>query len=130
MLDPKSTFSTFSVDDLAKAKAFYQDVLGLSIKKEDDMGFSPLLPNGQQIFIYPKSDHQPATFTVLNFVVEDIDVAVESLREKGISLLFYNRKDLPQDEKGVFRGLSTGDGPDIAWFEDPAGNVLAVLQEE
>ncbi|MGM0580615.1 MAG: VOC family protein [Bacteroidota bacterium] len=130
MLNLKSTFSTFSVDDLTKAKTFYQDILGLSIRDEDDMGFSPLLPSGQQTFIYPKSDHQPASFTVLNFVVEDIDAAVEVLKEKGISLLFYNREDLPQDEKGVFRGLSENMGPDIAWFEDPAGNVLAVLQEE
>lgn len=129
MLNLKSTFSTFSVDDLTKAKTFYQDVLGLSIREEDEMGFSPMLPDGPKTFIYPKSDHQPASFTVLNFVVDDIDVAIEVLKGKGISLLFYNREDLPQDEKGVHRGLSVGLGPDIAWFEDPAGNVLAVLQE-
>jgi predicted enzyme related to lactoylglutathione lyase len=130
MLNLKSTFSGFSVDNLQKAKTFYRDTLGISISEEEDMGFALQLPGGNQPFIYPKSDHMPATFTVLNFVVENIDKGIQSLENIGISLLKYDREDLPQDDKGVFRGLSKGIGPDIAWFEDPAGNVLAILQEK
>ncbi|MBK6265158.1 VOC family protein [Marivirga sp. S37H4] len=130
MFNFQSTFSGFSVDDLQKAKTFYRDMLGISILEEEDMGFALQLSGGNHPFIYPKPDHQPATFTVLNFVVKDIDAAIENLKTKGISFLKYNREDLPQDEKGVLRGLSEGRGPDIAWFEDPAGNVLSVLQEQ
>lgn len=129
MFNFKSTFSGFSVGDLQKAKSFYRDMLGIPIREEQDMGFVLLLEGGNQPFIYPKPNHQPATFTILNFVVEDIDTTIESLETKGISFIHYDSEDLPQEEKGVLRGLKEGMGPDIAWFEDPAGNVLSVLQE-
>lgn len=125
----KSTFSGFSVNNLQEAINFYRDILGISIREEKGMGFALLLKGGNQPFIYPKEAHQPATFTVLNFEVDDIDAAIESLAAQGISLIHYKTKDLPQDEKGVLRGLKEGRGPDIAWFEDPAGNILSVLQE-
>lgn len=129
MFNFKSTFSGYSVDDLQKAKSFYRDMLGIPIREERDMGFALLLEGGNQPFIYPKPTHQPATFTVLNFVVENIDTTIESLETKGISFIHYESENLPQDEKGVLRGLKEKMGPDIAWFEDPAGNVLSVLQE-
>lgn len=122
-------FSGFSVDDLEKAKSFYGETLGVEVGIENEMGLSLNLANGNTVFIYPKEDHQPATFTILNFVVDDVDVAMDELKDKGIRFIQYNDDDLPQDEKGVLRGLDAGMGPDIAWFEDPAGNVLSVLQE-
>lgn len=126
----KSSFSGFSVNDLQTAKTFYRDILGVSILEEEDMGFVLQLPGGNQPFIYPKTDHKPATFTVLNFVVDNIDTSIQTLENAGITFLKYNREDLPQDDKGVQRGLEEGKGPDIAWFEDPAGNVLSILQVE
>jgi catechol 2,3-dioxygenase-like lactoylglutathione lyase family enzyme len=126
---PLNTFSGFSVDNIAKAKEFYTDTLGLELESEE-MGLQIRLPGGAQLFIYDKSDHQPATFTVLNFVVENIDTAIDELTDKGIK---FEKYDLgggaDQDEKGVLRGLAADMGPDIAWFKDPAGNVLAVLQD-
>lgn len=125
MFNPISSFSGFSVDDVAKAKVFYGEVLGVHI--EDTMGGLNLtLPSGGKAFVYPKSDHQPATFTVLNFVVADIDRAVDALVAKGV--VFEQYEGMHQDEKGVARGRSVNMGPDIAWFKDPAGNILSVLQ--
>ncbi len=83
-----------------------------------------------RVFIYPKVDHQPATFTVLNFVVDDIDAEMESLKQRGVQFIHYQNKHLPQDKQGVLRGLQENMGPDIAWFKDPAGNVLAIVQED
>ncbi|HSW47559.1 MAG TPA: hypothetical protein VLG67_00615, partial [Candidatus Saccharimonadales bacterium] len=85
---------------------------------------------GHKIFIYEKGDHQPATYTILNFVVTDIDKAVDELTEKGVNFEHYDSKEMKTDEKGIARGLSVNMGPDIAWFKDPAGNFLSVLQDK
>jgi catechol 2,3-dioxygenase-like lactoylglutathione lyase family enzyme len=128
MLQARAAFSGFSVDDLAKAKAFYVDALGLKVVDEQ-MGLRLELPGGGELFIYDKPNHEPATFTVLNFVVDDIDEAVDHLvSDHGV--VFEKYDNIPgggQDEKGVARGKAAGMGPDIAWFKDPAGNVLAIL---
>lgn len=123
----QAVFSGFSVDDATKAKSFYQDTLGLELKSET-MGLEFVLPNGGSVFIYEKPDHQPATFTILNFVVEDIDVAVDELVDKGVSFERYPDLPFEQDEKGIARAETPEDGPTIAWFKDPAGNILALLQ--
>ena len=125
MFKPKTAFSGFSVNDLAKAKAFYTQTLGLQVV-EEGVGLRLHLPGGGTAFAYPKDDHQPATFTLLDFVVDDIDQAVDELKSRGVS--FDRYAGMPQDEKGVMRGISQNMGPDIAWFKDPAGNTLAVLQ--
>ena len=125
MFQPKTAFSGFSVDDLAKAKAFYAQALGLKVV-EEGVGLRLHLPGGGTEFAYPKDDHQPATFTLLDFVVDDIDEAVDELKSRGVS--FDRFAGMLQDEKGIMRGISHNMGPDIAWFKDPAGNVLAVLQ--
>ena len=125
MFQPKTAFSGFSVNDLAKAKAFYTQTLGLQVV-EEGVGLRRHLPGGGTAFAYPKDDHQPATFTLLDFVVDDIDEAVDELKSQGVSFDHY--EGMPQDEKGILRGIAQNMGPDIAWFKDPAGNVLAVLQ--
>jgi len=125
MFKPKTAFSGFSVNDLAKAKAFYSQTLGLQVV-EEGVGLRLHLPGGGTAFAYPKDDHQPATFTLLDFVVDDIDEAVDELKSRGVN--FDRFEGMPQDEKGIMRGISQNMGPDIAWFKDPAGNFLAVLQ--
>ena len=125
MFQPKTAFSGFSVNDLAKAKEFYAQTLGLNVV-EEGVGLRLHLPGGGTAFAYPKDDHQPATFTLLDFVVDDIDEAVDELKSQGVSFDHY--EGMPQDEKGILRGIAQNMGPDIAWFKDPAGNVLAVLQ--
>jgi catechol 2,3-dioxygenase-like lactoylglutathione lyase family enzyme len=125
MFQPKTAFSGFSVNDLAKAKEFYAQTLGLKVV-EEGVGLRLHLPGGGTAFAYPKDDHQPATFTLLDFVVDDIDEAVDELNSRGVS--FDRYEGMPQDEKGIMRGIAQNMGPDIAWFKDPAGNVLAVLQ--
>ncbi|HVA11171.1 MAG TPA: VOC family protein [Candidatus Dormibacteraeota bacterium] len=127
MLKTQAVFSSFSVDDLAKAKDFYTKALGLELIDES-MGLNLRLPGGCTMFIYGKEDHQPATFTILNFVVEDIDKAMDKLEELGVSFERYDNMPAPQDDKGVLRGLAAGQGPDIAWLKDPAGNTISVLQ--
>lgn len=129
MFKAKSAFSGFSVREVAKAKAFYTEILGLNIN-EDQMGFAIHLPGGVKVFVYQKDEHTPATFTILNFVVDNIDAAIDELIKKGVTFEHYKNPDLPQDKKGVLRGLSSKMGPDIAWFKDPSGNVLSVLQEK
>lgn len=129
MLKSKAAFSGLSVDDLAKAKQFYVDVLGLSVDDES-MGLQLSLPSGGGLFIYAKDDHQPASFTVLNFVVESIDDAVDELTKSGVTFEHYDNMPGKQDDKDILRGLNAGQGPDIAWFKDPAGNILAVLQDK
>jgi predicted enzyme related to lactoylglutathione lyase len=115
-------FSGFAVDDVEKARAFYEQTLG--IRTSEEHGLMTLhLAGERDTLVYPKPDHTPATYTILNFPVEDIDRAVEELTARGVSTERYAGFD--QDEKGVFRG----GGPYIAWFKDPAGNVLSVLQE-
>ena len=125
MFKDTPAFSGFSVDDQAAAKEFYGNVLGLTVD-DDEMGLKLHLGNGADVFVYPKENHVPATYTMLNFVVKDIDTAVDALAAKGVTFEIY--PDMHQDEKGVARGSSIGMGPDIAWFKDPAGNILAVLQ--
>ncbi len=125
MFQPTTAFSGFSVKDLAKAKAFYAQTLGLQVVEEGG-GLRLHLPGGGTAFAYPKDDHQPATFTLLDFVVDDIDEAIDELKRRGVS--FERYEGMSQDEKGIMRGIAQNMGPDIAWFKDPAGNILAVLQ--
>lgn len=129
MFKAVAAFSGFSVDDLAKAKDFYTKKLGLKLDNEE-MGLTFTLPHGGQVFVYDKSDHKPATFTILNFVVTDIDKAVDELSSAGVEFERYDNMPAPQDDKGILRGLAANQGPDIAWFKDPAGNILAVLQDQ
>ena len=120
----KAAFSGFSVDDLAKAKRFYTGTLGLKIS-DQKMGLRLRLPGGGTVFVYPKKNHRPATFTILNLVVGNIDESVDRLKKKGVR--FERYKGIPADRKGIVRGISRGRGPDIAWFKDPAGNILSVM---
>lgn len=123
-----AAFSGMSVNDLEKAKGFYVGTLGLELTNEK-MGLELKLPGSGELFIYEKADHQPATFTVLNLVVDNIDQAIDELSGKGIKFEQYDLGNgAKTDEKGVLRGLSVQMGPDIAWFKDPAGNILSVLQ--
>ncbi|MEB2780901.1 VOC family protein [Algoriphagus sp. C2-6-M1] len=126
MLQSSRAFSGFSVDNLPKAKSFYQDILGLYVT-EDEMGFLSLhFSSGGNVIIYPKPNHAPATFTVLNFPVDNIDQAVDELTAKGVQFEQYS-DPIQTDEKGICR---EGGGPLVAWFKDPAGNILSVLEEE
>jgi predicted enzyme related to lactoylglutathione lyase len=114
-------FSGFAVDDIPKAKAFYGETLGLSVS--EDHGLLRLhLAGGCTVLIYPKPDHTPATFTILNFPVDDIEKAVDELTARGVSITRY--PGFEQDERGIFRA----EGPLIAWFTDPAGNILSVVE--
>lgn len=118
-------FSGFSVNEIEAAKAFYGETLGLETEIEETMGILTLkLPGGNNVLVYPKDDHEPATYTCLNFPVDDIDDAVSSLSALGIT--FEQYPDLKTDENGISRGNG---GPNIAWFKDPAGNILSVLEE-
>jgi predicted enzyme related to lactoylglutathione lyase len=118
-------FSSFSVDDLKEAKEFYGDTLGLDVEETDE-GLQ-LNFEGSSVFLYPKEDHEPATFTVLNFNVEDIDETVELLRDRGIEFESYTG-EMETDDSDIFRGKESGNGPDIAWFKDPAGNFISVIE--
>ncbi len=122
MFGSTKAFSGFSVDDIPAAKAFYADTLGLRVTEEHGM-LTLHIEGGGDILVYPKENHTAATFTILNFPVDDIDKAVDELGARGVSTIRYD--DFPQDEKGIMRA----EGPPIAWFTDPAGNVLSVLQE-
>lgn len=122
MLKDSEAFSGFSVNDQVAAKEFYGQVLGIPVE-ESEMGLTLKLASGNNVFIYPKSDHTPASYTILNFPVPNIDAAVDELTEKGVSFERYEMTD----EKGIARGKAAGYGPDIAWFKDPAGNTLSVL---
>jgi len=126
MLRNSAAFCGFTVDDIEVAKAFYLDVLDLDVTEARGM-LTLHFGAGRRTIVYPKQDHQPASYTVLNFPVEDIDEAVDALVDCGITMTRY--PGLPQDGKGVLRGLASDRGPDIAWFTDPAGNIFSVLQE-
>lgn len=126
MFKAMSAFSGFSVNDLAKARTFYTQTLGLRVEN-DGVGIRLHLPGGATVFAYPKPDHQPATFTILNFAVDDIDAAVDDLTSRGVQFERYNNGP-KADEKGILRGRAQNRGPDIAWFKDPAGNVLSVIE--
>jgi catechol 2,3-dioxygenase-like lactoylglutathione lyase family enzyme len=116
-------FSSFSVDDLEKAKKFYGQTLGLGVSESNE-GLTLHLSGANEVFVYPKSDHTPATFTILNFLVDNIDQSVDHLTEQGIHFEIYNEGELKTDKKGICRGK-----PEIAWFKDPAGNFLSVLKD-
>ena len=126
MLQNSHAFSGFSVDRLEVAQKFYGDTLGLNIESQPGMGFQLKFPSGHTVFVYDKPNHLPAEFTILNFPVDDIDAAVQELGSKGVQ--FERYEGLQQDEKNIARGKAAGMGPDIAWFKDPAGNILSVLQ--
>jgi len=123
MLKASESFSGFSVNDLAEAKKFYGETLGVTV---DEVPAGLMLKIGNGILIYPKPNHEPATYTNLNFRVDDIDQAVGELVAKGI--VFEHYEGLT-DTKGIARGISHNRGPDIAWFKDPAGNIISVLQD-
>jgi predicted enzyme related to lactoylglutathione lyase len=128
MFASSPAFSGFSVDDITAAQEFYSTVLGLDVEVNEmgllDLGFV----GGGHVIIYPKETHQPATFTVLNFPVDDIDAAVDALEAHGVTFERYPGMD--QDDRGISRGRAAGMGPDIAWFTDPAGNILSVLSND
>ena len=123
-----TAFSGFATDDLERAREFYAETLGIEVAP-DEMGFLTLkLAGDRPTLIYPKPDFVPATYTILNFEVDDIDAAVDELTARGVELERYEEFD--QDERGRARGRSSGQGPDVAWFKDPAGNILAVMQTD
>ena len=125
MFSPTRAFSGFSVSDIAAAKKFYGETLGLEVV-ENEMGILELhLGSGATVIVYGKPNHVPATFTILNFDVDDVEDAVDDLNSRGVSTKIYDDSEFPTDAKGIARGR----GPDIAWFKDPAGNVLSVLKD-
>jgi catechol 2,3-dioxygenase-like lactoylglutathione lyase family enzyme len=124
MFADAKAFSGFSVDDLARAKQFYGETLGLNLS-EESAGLVLQLGGGGRVFVYPKANHSPASFTVLNFPVENIERAVDELTTAGVRLE-HSEGELETDERGIFRGQ----GPKIAWFKDPAGNILSVLEDQ
>jgi len=124
MFKDAKAFSSFAVNDIQKAKEFYGKTLGIKISETAE-GLELNLAGGNTVFMYPKPNHTPASFTVLNFPVNDIEEAVDELAKLGVRLEKYNQPDLKTDGKGIMRGP----GPQIAWFKDPAGNILSVIQE-
>lgn len=121
------TFSSFSVNNIAKAKEFYGNTLGVEVRDNAQGGLELKFPKSGSVFVYPKDDHKAATFTVLNFLVDDIEKAVDDLTTRGITFESY-AGEMKTDDKGVFRGADSGNGPNIAWFKDPAGNFLSVIE--
>jgi predicted enzyme related to lactoylglutathione lyase len=117
-------FSSFSVNDLEEAKKFYGQTLGLEVSESEE-GLNLQIKGGNDVFIYPKPDHVPATFTVLNFVVDNVDRTADELSKLGIRFQIYNNGELKTDDKGIFQGK-----PKIAWFKDPAGNFLSILEND
>jgi catechol 2,3-dioxygenase-like lactoylglutathione lyase family enzyme len=124
MLENSNAYSGFAVDDTNRAKEFYGDTLGLEVSEQNEL-LGLQLAGGGSILVYPKADHTPASFTILNFPVDDIDETVDALADRGVE--FERYEGFGQDEKGIARDLP---GPQIAWFTDPAGNILAVLQDK
>ena len=123
MLKNTKAFSSFSVNDLGSAKRFYGEVLGLDITEQPE-GLR-LNAGGNAIFVYPKPNHEPATFTILNFEVENVEKAVDALVRRGVRFEIYDHGEIQTDEKGISRDSR---GPTIAWFKDPAGNFLSVVE--
>jgi predicted enzyme related to lactoylglutathione lyase len=123
MLENSKAFSGFAAGDLGKVKEFYTKTLGLKVTEEHGL-LTLHLTGGNNVLIYPKPNHVPATFTVLNFPVDDVDLAVEELSKRGVRFEKYNGPEIKTDEKGIMRK----NGPMIAWFKDPAGNILSVLE--
>ncbi|MEO8512125.1 MAG: VOC family protein [Ignavibacteria bacterium] len=126
MFDPNNAFSGFSVNDIEKAKEFYGTTLGMDVI-DGVMGILSLKIGGKtDIIIYPKPNHTPADYTILNFPVANVDEAVDELTKRGVEFIKYDEKELKTDSKGIMRG----NGPTIAWFCDPAGNILSVIERE
>lgn len=124
MFRDTKAYSGFSVDDIPRAKEFYGDTLGLEVSEENGL-LTLHIAGDRGTLVYPKPDHTPAEFTILNFPVDDVDQAVDDLTERGVEFERYEGTEAETDEKGIFRG----GGPLIAWFRDPAGNVLSVIQQ-
>ena len=116
-------FSSFSVNSIQKAKEFYSRTLGLEVAEKNE-GLELNVGDGSEVFVYPKLNHAPATFTILNFPVPNVEEAVDELTKRGVRFEIYNEGNLKTDQRGIFRG----EGPKIAWFKDPAGNILSVLE--
>jgi predicted enzyme related to lactoylglutathione lyase len=123
MFKDTKVFSGFSVNDIPKAKAFYGDVLGLTVSESNGI-LTLQIAGGSKIIIYPKPNHEPASFTILNFPVPKIEPAVEELKKRGVRFEIYTEGPLQTDASGIFHG----GGPLIAWFKDPAGNFLSVIE--
>jgi catechol 2,3-dioxygenase-like lactoylglutathione lyase family enzyme len=124
MFQDTRAFSGFSVDDIGRAKEFYGSTLGVNVETPGEGLLTLHLAGGLDVFVYEKEGHEPAGFTVLNFAVDDVDAAVDELASRGVMFDLYEGFD--QDEKGISRDPR---GPQIAWFTDPAGNILAVLSQ-
>lgn len=127
MVNYSKAFSSFSVNDSGKARDFYSNKLGIKVTDVPEMkGLINLhIKGSESVMVYEKSNHQPATFTVLNFVVPDVEKTVDELTSKGIKFEIFNDENLKTDKKGIMRGM----GPAIAWFKDPAGNFIAVMED-
>ena len=125
MLENSKAFTGFSANDIGKAKEFYGKTLGLKVSESHGL-LTLRLAGDNNVLIYPKPNHVPATFTVLNFPVKDVDQAVDELTKRGVRFEIYDLPDIKTDEKGIMRG----NGPTIAWFKDPAGNILSVLEQD
>ena len=124
MLRDSKAFSGFSAADIQTAKKFYAETLGLDVTESHGL-LTLRLAGGNNVLIYPKPNHVPATFTVLNFPVTDVDLVVDELTKRGVRFEIYDLPNLKTDKKGIMRG----NGPTIAWFKDPAGNILSVIEE-
>ncbi len=124
MFENTKAFSGFSVNDIPRAKEFYGETLGLEVSEENGM-LTLHIAGDRPVLVYPKEDHSPASFTILNFPVDDIEATVDDLFDRGVQFEHYRGTEVETDEKGIFRG----GGPLIAWFKDPAGNVLSVIQD-
>jgi catechol 2,3-dioxygenase-like lactoylglutathione lyase family enzyme len=125
MFKNTKAFSGFSVDDIRKAKQFYGETLGLEVSESNGL-LTLHIAGGSTILVYPKPNHTPASFTILNFPVDQIDAAVAQLKDRGVRFEHYDQPQLKTDDKGISRG----GGPLIAWFKDPAGNILSVLEDK
>lgn len=126
MFKHTKAFSGFSVDDLQRAKAFYSEILGLDVE-DNPMGLIELrIEGGHNILVYPKPNHTPATFTILNFPVNDINEAVDKLTLMGVTFEHYTDEYIKTDERGICRNPN---GPNIAWLKDPAGNILSIIED-
>lgn len=119
-----NAFSSFSVHDLVETKKFYGQTLGLEVS-DSEQGLNLRLKGGNEVFIYPKPEHSPATFTILNFIVDDVEQKVDELTKLGVRFQIYNKGELKTDNKGIFQGK-----PKIAWFKDPSGNFLSILEKK
>ena len=125
MFRTKEAFSSFSVNDLKKAKEFYGQTLGLNVSEKTE-GLELSVDGSTRIFLYPKPNHVPATFTVLNFQVDSVENAVDELTNRGVRFEHYDEGEIKTDRKGI----AHTSGPTIAWFKDPAGNILSVVQKK